>query len=622
VTSRFGMAAAATLFAAAVLVAPSAAATGIQISPTRDAAWPKRGFLLSLPSGQRLESSRVSVTENGEPAYRRSVQPASATAAAFGTILVIDASDSMRGRPIEGAVQAARAFAARRNVNQRLAVLTFSSTDHLVLPFSRSDARIHKALGRVPRLAHGTHLYDATAKAIAQIQAAAITGGAVVVLTDGADTGSSVTLDELIKIAEDAHVRVFTVGLRSRTFRPGPLEQLASETGGSYSAAGSAADLAQIFDQLGLKLANEYLITYTSRVAPGHRVDVNVSVKGLGTANASYKAPTLSPPTFHRAVGDRIWQSWLTMLVFAVLLAALLGLALFAVLRPPSSSIRTRLSDFVSTARPAEQESREALASRIFEETERSLEETRWWRSLKEALELADVRVPPVQLLAATLVVTLFTMWLLGTIIAGPMALLGLAVPLGVRGAIRRRIDRKRRTFDEQLPDNLDVVASGLRAGHSIVGALALVVNDAPEPSRTEFQRVVADEQLGVPLEDALMVVASRMKSRDVEQVALVAALQRETGGNSAEVLDRVTESIRERAALRRLVRSLTAQGRMSRWVVSFLPLGLLLVISGLNPSYMKPLFSHTSGRIMLALAAAMIVSGSLVIKKIVDIKV
>jgi tight adherence protein B len=291
-------------------------------------------------------------------------------------------------------------------------------------------------------------------------------------------------------------------------------------------------------------------------------------------------------------------------------------------LRPPASTVRKRLSDFVSTARPTEEESREALSSRIFEETERSLEETRWWRSFNEALELAEVKIPPVQILAGTLVLTLFMMWLLGAIIAWPLALLGLAVPFAVREVIVRRIEKKRRAFDEQLPDNLDVVASGLRAGHSIVGALSLVVNDASEPSKSEFQRVVADEQLGVPLEDALGVVAHRMKSRDVEQVALVASLQRETGGNSAEVLDRVTESIRERAALRRLVRGLTAQGRMSRWVVSALPVGLLLVISLLNPEYMKPLFTHTSGKIMLTFAAVMIVAGSLVIKKIVDIKV
>jgi tight adherence protein B len=620
---RLGISVCVALVAAAAIAAGTSAAAPLQLSPERNVTWPDRGYLLSLGSSQRLEASRVSVTENGKPVYRAKVQPASSAAqVSFGTVLVIDASNSMRGKPIKGAVEAARAFAARRNVNQRLAVLTFNSSNKLLLPFTRKDKEIQVALAEVPPLAHGTHLYDAAAQATAQIQAAAISGGAVVLLTDGADTGSDVKLDELSRIAQDAHVRLFTVGLRSNTFRPGPLQQLARETGGSYSEAGSSAALAKIFDQLGLRLANEYVVTYQSPADPNQRVRVNVAVEGLGTARASYKAPPLSTPTFDRSLGERVWQSWVLMLLIVLLIAALIGLALFAALRPPPSTVRTRLSDFVSTAKPAQEESREALTSRIFEETERSLEETRWWRGFKEALELAEVRIPPVQLLAGTLVLTLFAMWLLGTIIAGPMALLGLAVPLIVRSVIMRKVEQKRRAFGDQLPDNLDVVASGLRAGHSIVGALALVVNDAPEPSRSEFQRVVADEQLGVPLEDALGVVARRMKSRDIEQVALVASLQRETGGNSAEVLDRVTESIRERGALRRLVRGLTAQGRMSRWVVSLLPVGLLLVISGLNPTYMKPLFTHTSGRIMLALAATMIVAGSLVIKKIVDIKV
>ena len=165
-------------------------------------------------------------------------------------------------------------------------------------------------------------------------------------------------------------------------------------------------------------------------------------------------------------------------------------------------------------------------------------------------------------------------------------------------------------------------LASGVRAGHSLVGGLSLVVNDADEPSRSEFQRVVADEQLGIPLEDALETVARRMDNRDIEQVALVSSLQRETGGNAAEVLDRVVENIRERQGLRRLVHTLTAQGRLSRWIVSALPVGLLLLISAINPTYMKPLFHHTSGKVILAIGAIMIVAGSLVIKKIVEIKI
>ncbi|MDP9308693.1 MAG: VWA domain-containing protein [Actinomycetota bacterium] len=612
---------AALITAAAAVQAAAAAVPAVQLTPTGKAVWPDRELVISLRSGQRIQPSRFKVLENGRPVLGARVVPSSVVQGTFGAMLVIDTSNSMRGGPIRGAVVAARAFAARRNVNQRLSVLVFNSSSELLLPFTSSQARIERALARTPGLAYGTHIYDAVGQAIALIRSAGLETGTVVLLSDGTDTGSSLALDQVRKLAETAHVRVFTVGLRSRTFRPAALQQLAAATGGSFSAAANPKELATIYDQLGLKLANQYLLTYRSLVVPGARVHATVAVTGVGRAGAAYAAPEPATISLQKPLSVRIWQSWVTMLVICFLVAGLVGLGLFVALRPAGSTVRRRLSDFVTTAKTSEN-AREPLASRIFQGTEHSLEQTRWWQRLKEALELADVKIPPIQLLVGTLILTLFVMWLMAAVIARPLAVLGLAVPFLVRGFILYKIERKRRAFGDQLPDNLDVVASGLRAGHSLVGGLSLVINDAAEPSRSEFRRVVADEQLGVPLEDALSVVARRMQSRDVEQVALVSSLQRETGSNSAEVLDRVIESIRERSALRRLVRGLTAQGRLSRWIVTFLPVGLLLVITAINPTYMKPLFTHTSGRLVLAVGVLMIVAGSLVIKKIVDIKV
>jgi tight adherence protein B len=148
------------------------------------------------------------------------------------------------------------------------------------------------------------------------------------------------------------------------------------------------------------------------------------------------------------------------------------------------------------------------------------------------------------------------------------------------------------------------------------------VVNDAPEPAKSEFSRVVADEQLGVPIEDALRVVVERMQNRELEQVALVAALQRETGGNTAEVLDRVTDTIRERFELRRTVQTLTAQGRLSRWVLTLLPVTLLVVITWINPGYISIMYDSLAGKILLIFAGISVTAGSFVIKRIVDIKV
>jgi tight adherence protein B len=199
---------------------------------------------------------------------------------------------------------------------------------------------------------------------------------------------------------------------------------------------------------------------------------------------------------------------------------------------------------------------------------------------------------------------------------------LGLLTPVVVREIVVRKLARRRNQFAEQLPDTLQVISSALRAGHSLAGALAVVVEGSAEPMKSEMQRVVADEQLGLPLEDALMSVAKRMVSRDLEQVALVAELQRQAGTSSAEVVDRVADTVRDRFELRRLVDTLTAQGRLSRWIVSLIPVGLLLVLQLINPHYLHPLTATTGGKVLLVIATMLVIGGSLVIKKIVNIKV
>ena len=161
---------------------------------------------------------------------------------------------------------------------------------------------------------------------------------------------------------------------------------------------------------------------------------------------------------------------------------------------------------------------------------------------------------------------------MLGTAFLSPYALFALVLPFVVRGSVQEAAEAPACRFAEQLPDNLLVMAASLRAGHSFVGALNAVLEEADEPARSELRRAVADEQLGVPMESALLSVAERMKNGDLEQVALVASLQRETGGNTAAVLDTVVDTVRERFELRRLVRTLTAQGRMTRWILIGLP--------------------------------------------------
>jgi tight adherence protein B len=134
--------------------------------------------------------------------------------------------------------------------------------------------------------------------------------------------------------------------------------------------------------------------------------------------------------------------------------------------------------------------------------------------------------------------------------------------------------------------------------------------------------RAIGDERLGVPLEDALGVSVRRMRSVDLEQVALVAALQRDAGGNMAEILGGVAEAVRERAELRRLVKTLTATGRFSAIIVTALPIVLLLAVSAISPGYARPLFHDPLGRTLLAIAAVSLTAGAIVTRRIARIDV
>ena len=612
---------------AAMVAAAAQASPSATITETGHPKFPDRSYVLTLPPGVRASPGDVHVFENGEPVSDARIFPMGGEDAGdFAVGLVIDESLSMRGRPAAAALSAARDLVARRDPRQPVGIVTFSNAPNVLLPLTTDARAINLALARPPVLAEGTHIYDAVDTAIGLLRDAGTSAGAVVVLSDGADTGSESAASDVADAARAAHVRIFSVGLRSHSYDPKPLAALAEGTGGEYAEAASPADLARIYRELGVRLAHQYALRYRSLAGPGLDVRVTVRVDGVpGAAVAGYTTPKLPAPpqVFHQPAGSEFWVSAIALVAFSSVPALLAALAVLLVVRPRTKTLRRRMAQFVAVPVLEAKARNAALADRLFEKTERSLERSGWLGHLTEELELAGIRMRPLHVILWTAVATVAAVWLLYLLTGFILfALFGFGVPFVVRGAIKRKLARARKRFAEQLPDNLQVLASALRAGHSFVGALSVVVDDAPEPARSEFRRVVADEQLGVPIEDALQVVVRRMDNRDLEQVAVVAALQRQTGSNSAEVLDQVASTIRQRFELRRMVAALTAQGRMARWIVSLLPVALVLVLTVLSPGYMSPLFGHTSGRILLFVAAIMIMSGSLVIKKIVNIRV
>lgn len=300
----------------------------------------------------------------------------------------------------------------------------------------------------------------------------------------------------------------------------------------------------------------------------------------------------------------------------------LIGLAIYQ-LFGRRQSVADRVSAYV-TLRTDDGEVSKSLIERALGDSQaRKIVRSPLITRLRIEMEVADLKIGFEQLMALSFLLMILVGYLLYKSVHSPVAgALGLFMPVGAILGIRFLAGRQRRLFADQLPDNLQVVASAMRAGQTFIGSLKAVLEDAPEPSKRELRRAVMDEQIGIPLADALSQVTERMKSEDFQHVAVVAALQRETGGNTAEVIELVAETVRERIEIRRMVRGLTAQGRLSGGILSMLPVFLLIFISMMNPTYVHPLFHTTTGLIALGVSLTLVIAGGLVIKRIIEIKV
>jgi tight adherence protein B len=448
-----------------------------------------------------------------------------------------------------------------------------------------------------------------------------ISSGSIVVLSDGANTGGKHDLAEVAKTARASHIEIYTIGLKDQTYKPGTLKALAAAGHGEYAEA-SAQALAPLFDQLSQQISNEYLLQYKSPSGPNKTVVVKVRV-GADTTGTSYRTPALTvnktaAPPYKPSIGSRIESSPLTMILLALLGAAVIAFLVIAILQPKRSTLPARMAEFVSI-RDLQRDKGEGTAATGVDIPKQNT----WWTRFEETLEIAEIKVEPEWIVAGTIAGTLLTFLTIYLAMNSMWwALLAFAIPYLVREWVLRTLAHRRNKFAEQLPDALQVIGSALRSGHSLAGALAVVVESASEPMKSEMQRVVADEQRGVPIQDSLNVVAKRMASRDVEQLALVAELQRQAGGDAAEVIDTVAATVRERFDLKRLIQTLTMQGRMSRWIVTALPIFVVLIVRLEDPPYFHPLTATLFGRIVLILAAAWALAGSFVIKRIVEIEV
>jgi tight adherence protein B len=240
---------------------------------------------------------------------------------------------------------------------------------------------------------------------------------------------------------------------------------------------------------------------------------------------------------------------------------------------------------------------------------------------LASTLQAAGLRLTPPDLVLLTLSGSVVgaSLGLLGGSLLLSLVLGG-SVPVVARLTLGVLAGRRRAAFADQLDDSLQLMAGSLRAGHSLLRAMDAVAGEAAAPTSEEFARIVNETRVGRDLTDALQELALRMRSDDFTWVTQAIAIHREVGGNLAEVLDRVGQTIRERNAIRRQVKALSAEGKLSAIVLMALPVGVAAFLFATNPDYMSVFTEGLVGYAMLAAAGVLLAVGGLWLRKTVRI--
>jgi tight adherence protein B len=427
-----------------------------------------------------------------------------------------------------------------------------------------------------------------------------------------------------------------------------PLNVLTASTDGEMAEAEDPEALDGIYQSLASQLVNRYEVSYRSKAHGTTAINLRLAtdegrVETTRTVKlpAAPPPPTTAPPATTPPVttvapvdattvpelrpGSSVGlaplaQSKALFVGLGIFFVALLvgGLALFV----PRSRRVNLIARFGRRNGVEAKTALERITARASFVVEGALDRRGKRGSLALALEKAGIMLRPGEfgLLVLCGAIAAFA---LGFLLGGPGIglLVAALVPVAARFYVSHRANRRQAAFADQLNDTLLLLAGTLRAGYGFMQAADTVAREAEAPTSEEFRRLVVETRLGRPLEEALAAMHQRVGSVDFGWVVQAIEINLESGGNLAEVLETVAGTIRERAQLRRQVKSLSAEGRLSGVVLIALPFGLAGVMAATNPTYLSELYMTLPGKVMLGVAGVLMTLGTIWIRKTVKIK-
>ncbi|MDX1469359.1 MAG: type II secretion system F family protein, partial [Acidimicrobiia bacterium] len=473
----------------------------------------------------------------------------------------------------------------------------------------------------------------------------------MIILTDGEDTVSTATLEEAVAKVSQSRVRVFGVALSSADFNPDPVSQVAEAGNGLFLSTPDPGSLSALYDEIGREISNTLVVKFVSPISAPGDVEFAVSYEGLSgsatetvsgyvtttTAGAVVTTPTtLAPLTTLKAATElpANYESYLNTLKSVAGWGLALTLFLLLVILfgreedEERSKFAQRLQAYGRRGKGVTEEKgsfleRIPLLNRFTQAAEEEVRRRGLLSGMNSALEQANIPMTPGEAILAMiglaavggLLTALFNGALAGVATFGVLLLMFVAL---VNFAGRR----EKKKFEDQLPDTLTLLSTSIRAGYSLLQAVEAVAGEAPNPTAREFGRAISEARLGISVPDALQGIVERTQSTDFEWAVMAIDIQREVGGNLAEVLQTVADTMRARNRLKGEIRALTAEGRISAIVLGLLPFAVAGFLAVNNPTYLEPLLTSTFGQIAIGIGLLLMAAGIWWLKKIVDIEI
>lgn len=620
----------------------------VQVTPTGVSAI----LTARTTGGAKIDPASVKATLGGADATVK-VQPIAAERRV--TTLLIDTSGSMGATGMATVVRAADSFLATAPADVYVGVVAFSTVPKVVVAPTLNRAALRTAIAALKSQGE-TSLYDAIAVALSQLGA---TGDrSFVLLSDGGDTRSRRTLDQTVAALSAFGVRAQVVGFKTSETQGSVLAQLASAGHGSVAAAGNDAAVSAAFKMAAQDLGSQVRVIITAPSGVGGLQSLKVTATAGGTALASVSsvnlavvsppssgspAPTAAPTSVlvgGSAVATAKGPLGIAWMLWLALLATFAGIggAILALGAPAAGSRSQRrlesIERYVPGTTSARAEQRQTPTMTSISDTlvnlgEKAMDKRASTPRTQQLLERADLPLRPGEW-AVLRVVSVIVGMAGGMVLlrGGPTstlvgAVLGVLVGL-VMPALFLKFAAKRRSgkFENQLPDVLTLIASSLSTGFSLLQALDAVARDAAEPSAKEFSRALAETRIGADIEDSLEHLADRMDSTNMRWTGMAIAIQRQVGGNLAETMRNTAATLRDREALKRHVRGLSAEGRLSAYILIALPIGIFLYMLMVNKEYVQLLWTTMIGIGMLAGGLVSLGIGVFWMNKVVKVEV